>query len=285
MADLTILDGTTFFFSEDSGDVDATQHEGFFHEDVRHLSLWQVLFDGEPIELLTGRTVDYFSARIVGRVRTGKPVTVRRDRFVTDGFHEDLVLLNDSDEPQEVLVEIRFDSDFADVIDAQGADDDGRGDGHCDARRRSARLWKERDGYRRETVVSFRRQGQLTRGRVVYDLRLPARGSWHTCIDVSPVVEGRRRPPLLGCDSFGKAEPKMTTSLREWMEEAPELETDDELLLRTYRQSLVDLASLRIRPGERLTWAMPAGGVPWFMTAFGRDSIFASYEALPFKPQ
>jgi glycogen debranching enzyme len=29
---------------------------------------------------------------------------------------------------------------------------------------------------------------------------------------------------------------------------------------------------------------MPAGGLPWFMTVFGRDSIVASYEALPFQP-
>src|SRR5919108_1894504 len=285
MADLTILDGTTFFFSEDSGDVDATRHEGFFHEDVRHLSLWQLLVDGEPIELLTGRTVDYFSARVVGRVTGGKPVTVRRDRFVTDGFHEDLVLENDSDDQQNVRVEIRFDTDFADIIEAQETDDDRRNRGRCDVRRRSARLWEQRDGYRRETVVSFRRQGRLTRNLMVYELRLPARGSWQTCIDVSPVVDGRRRPPILRCDSFGQPEPKMQASLREWMAEAPELEADDELLLRTYRQCLVDLAALRIRPSERLKWEMPAGGVPWFMTAFGRDSIFASYEALPFKPQ
>src|SRR5919108_1798890 len=285
MADLTILDGTTFFFSEDSGDVDATRHEGFFHEDVRHLSLWQLLVDGEPIELLTGRTVDYFSARVVGRVTGGKPVTVRRDRFVTDGFHEDLVLENDSDDQQNVRVEIRFDTDFADIIEAQETDDDRRNRGRCDVRRRSARLWEQRDGYRRETVVSFRRQGRLTRNLMVYELRLPARGSWQTCIDVSPVVDGRRRPPILRCDSFGQPEPKMQASLREWMAEAPELEADDEMLLRTYRQCLVDLAALRIRPSERLKWEMPAGGVPWFMTAFGRDSIFASYEALPFKPQ
>jgi glycogen debranching enzyme len=284
MADLTILDGTTFFFSEDSGDVDATNHEGFFHEDVRHLSLWQLLLDGKPLELLTGRTVDYFSARIMGRVAGGKPVTARRDRFVTDGFHEDLFLENDSDEPQHVRVEIRFDSDFADIVEAHGMDD-GRAGARCEVRKRSARLWEERDGYRRQTIVSFRRQGRLTRHRMVYDVRLPARRSWQAGIDVSPVVDGRRRPPLLGRDSFGHPEPKMQTSLREWMEEAPELETDDEMLLRTYRQSLVDLASLRIRPSERLTWAMPAGGVPWFMTVFGRDSIFASYQALPFRPK
>jgi glycogen debranching enzyme len=284
MADLTILDGSTFFYSEDSGDVDAERHEGFFHEDVRHLSLWQLLIDGKPIDLLTGRMVDYFSARVVGRAPAHKPVTVRRDRFVTDGFHEDLVLENDSDEPQEVRLELRFDSDFADVLDAQkeGVGDTGRV--HCDVRARSARLSEQRDGYRRETSIRFRKQGRLTRNRMVYDLSLPPRGSWKTCIDVAPVVGGKQRAPLLGCDSFGKAEPKMPVSLGDWLDGAPELDADDEALGRTYRQSLIDLASLRIRPSEHVRWAMPAGGLPWYMTVFGRDSIIASYQALPFQP-
>jgi glycogen debranching enzyme len=284
MADLTILDGSTFFYSEASGDVDAERHEGFFHEDVRHLSLWQLLIDGQPIDLLTGTTVDYYSARIVGRAPGGKPVTVRRDRFVTDGFHEDLVVANDSDSPQNVRLEIRFDSDFADVIDAQKEGEDAVGDVHCDVGARSARLWEQRDGYRRDTAITFRRLGKLTRNRMVYDLRLPARGTWKTCIDVAPVVDGRKSPPLLGCDSFGKAEPKMLISLEDWIHGAPTLEADDENLERTYRNSLIDLAALRIRPSEQLRWAMPAGGLPWFMTVFGRDAIIASYEALPFQP-
>jgi len=284
MADLTILDGSTFFYSEASGDVDAERHEGFFHEDVRHLSLWQLLVDGEPIDLLTGTTVDYYSARIVGRAPNDKPVTVRRDRFVTDGFHEDLVVENDSDEAQTVRVEVRFDSDFADILDAQREGEDARGVVHCDVNARTARLWEERDGYRRDTQVAFRRYGRLTRNRMVFDLRLPARGTWQTCIDVSPVVAGRKKRPLLGCDSFGRGEPNMQLSLDEWMEQAPDLETDDEDLSHTYRRSLVDLAALRIRPGASLEWALPAGGLPWFMTVFGRDSILASYEALPFQP-
>jgi glycogen debranching enzyme len=283
MADLTILHGATFFYSEPSGDVDATHHEGFFHEDVRHLSLWQLVIDGKPIDLLTGTTVDYFSARIVGRA-PGKPVTVRRDRFVTDGFHEDLVVDNDSDEPQSVRLEIRYDSDFADVIDAQRKGEDRSGLVHCDVKPRSARLWEQRDGYRRETNITFRRHGRLTRNRMVYDLELPARGRWTTCIDVAPVVDGDKHAPLLGCDSFGSAEPKMEISLREWLAGAPQLETDDWQLASTYRQSLLDLAALRIRPSGRLRWAMPAGGLPWFMTVFGRDSILASYQALPFQP-
>jgi glycogen debranching enzyme len=75
----------------------------------------------------------------------------------------------------------------------------------------------------------------------------------------------------------------MPMSLDEWLEAAPQLETDDDELERTYRQSLLDLAALRIRPDDvTIKWAMPAGGLPWFMTIFGRDSLIAAYEAMPF---
>jgi glycogen debranching enzyme len=31
--------------------------------------------------------------------------------------------------------------------------------------------------------------------------------------------------------------------------------------------------------------SLPAAGLPWFMTMFGRDSIFTSLQALPFTPE
>jgi glycogen debranching enzyme len=38
---------------------------------------------------------------------------------------------------------------------------------------------------------------------------------------------------------------------------------------------------VRTMPGH----ALPAAGLPWFMTMFGRDSIFTSLQALPFTPE
>jgi glycogen debranching enzyme len=63
------------------------------------------------------------------------------------------------------------------------------------------------------------------------------------------------------------------------------LTCDWDSLNATYRRSLVDLAALRFSPiiaGER---SLPAAGLPWFMTMFGRDSIFTSLQALPFAPE
>jgi glycogen debranching enzyme len=285
---LIIVDGATFVFSDRNGDVEADQPEGYYYEDVRHLSRWCLTLDGKPLAALTSRVVDHFSARIVG-AREGEEqpsISVRRDRFVGDGMHEDIVVTNHGENERRVRLELGFASDFADILEAQREGTVRHGRYSAEVGARTVTLWQERDGHRRGTSIRFRRQGRLSRDRVVFELRLQPGESWQTCVDVTPIARGRRRRPLLGCNAFGEHAPKMPLSLAEWFEEAPELEADWDALRHIYRQSLLDLAALRIRPEEEhLRWAMPAGGLPWFMTVFGRDSIIAAYQALPFHPE
>jgi glycogen debranching enzyme len=281
---LILVDGATFVFSDPNGDVEAEKPEGYFYEDVRHLSRWCLTLNGKPLQTLTSRVVDYFSARIVGAPEGDEQPTLslRRDRFVSEGFHEDLVVTNHGEAEERVRLELAFACDFADMLEAQKEGTVRRGRYSAEVGARTVTLWQERNGYRRGTSIRFRRQGRLRRDRVVFELRLQPGESWQTCIDVTPIARGERHAPLLGCDSFGKHAPKMPLSLGEWLEQAPNLEADWDPLRHIYKQSLLDLAALRIRPEEEhLRWAMLAGGLPWFMTVFGRDSIIAAYEALP----
>jgi glycogen debranching enzyme len=277
--DLIILDGCTFMYSDENGDVEAEDAEGFFYEDVRHLSSWQLLVDGKPVEPLSSRRVDYYSARIVGG---DEQLAVRRDRFVSEGMHEDVVVENLGTEPREVRVELRYGSDFADVMEAQQGGN-GAGRSWVEAKTRSVTLWHERGGYRRGTTLTFSRAGRVDRKRARFGMRLGPDESWHLCVDVTPIVDGERRPPMLRCGAFHDHAPKMPVSLYEWLAETPELQTDHDKLELVYRQSNLDLAALRVRPDDvTIKFAMPGGGLPWFMTVFGRDSLITAYEALPF---
>ena len=60
---------------------------------------------------------------------------------------------------------------------------------------------------------------------------------------------------------------------------------DWEPLKTTYRRSLVDLAALRFSPISAGRHSLPAAGLPWFMTMFGRDSILTSLQAPPFNQE
>jgi glycogen debranching enzyme len=278
-SDLIILDGCTFMYSDAAGDVEVEEAEGFFYQDVRHLSSWQVLVDGKPVEPLSSRRVDYYSARIVGG---DEELAVRRDRFVSEGMHEDVVVQNLSQEPRELRLELVYESDFADVMEAQRGGN-GAGRTWTEAKARSVTLWHERKGYRRGTTLTFNRGGRVDGRRARFRIRLAPREAWTLSVEVTPIVDGVRHPSLLGAGAFHEHAPKMRLSVDEWLAETPEIETEHEALERTYRQSNLDLAALRIRPDNvTIKHAMPGGGLPWFMTAFGRDSLIAAYEALPF---
>jgi glycogen debranching enzyme len=289
--DVIILDGCTFLCSDARGDVEAEEAEGLFYEDVRHLSGWRLRVNGRPIELLTTRRVDYHSARVVGAGADGDGdgaapgLSVRRDRFVSEGVHEDVLIENLGVGPRRVVVELSFEADFADVMEAQAGN---AGDARRweEVRTRSVTLWGDRDGYQRGTALTFSRAGRVTRDRVRFELLLGPRRSWALCVDMTPIVDGSRRPPLLRCGSFGAHAAKMPLSLEQWLDRAPTLVADRASLPRIYRQSLTDLAALRVRPDElHLKYAIPGGGMPWFMAVFGRDSLIAAYQALPFHPE
>jgi N-terminal domain of (some) glycogen debranching enzymes len=122
--DLIILDGTTFFFSEPSGDVQATHADGYFFDDVRHLSVWRrLLVDGEPLLGITSSPVEYYSARVfLAPEPADAGFSVRRDRFVSEGVHEDIVVSNLEHRERRLTLELRFEADFPDSLEARDGD-------------------------------------------------------------------------------------------------------------------------------------------------------------------
>lgn len=289
MTDLVVLDGSSFFVSDARGDSDGSAATGFFHNDMRHLAEWRLLVDGEPVRVLTSRTIDYYSARVFGTlpsaaVGRNPAISVQRDRIVSDGVHEDVAVENHSDEARQVLVELHFGSDFADLFEVkEGIGKPSRV--RCEVRDREITLTYRRDGFERGTHLRFDTEGAFEPGRARFDVVLGPRERWELCVDVYCTVDGEQRGPRAGHGGFGRLQPQMPMTFEEWVEAAPALDTDFDPLRRAYRQSLVDLAALRFRPFPHLDWSLPAAGLPWFMALFGRDSLITAYQALPFQPR
>jgi glycogen debranching enzyme len=285
MEDLITLDGRTFFHTDGNGDVEASEAKGYFYRDVRHLSRWVIRLDERELQCLNSTAVDYYSARIVLAPPGEQPLlTLMRDRFVTEGVHEDLIVTNHSEEPQQVKLELTFDADFADITEARRArPKQGIEPTRHDSKGLVSLITYRAGGFERATRVKFSsRLVQVEDGHAAALLNLPPRGQWRCCVDIEPVVDGKPRRALRRCGSFHAPEPEMNTTLREWLDASPYLDSDWDDLDEVYRQSLLDLAALRIRPDDGVTGAMPAGGMPWYMALFGRDPLWTSYMALPF---
>ena len=287
-----ILDGNTFVVSDPRGDIEAslTDPTGLFSFDTRFLSTWVLTVNGERLNSLSVDDLQYFEARFflvpgTGTVYVDAKLSVIRQRAVGDGFHEELTILNHAEEPIELTVRVDADSDFADLFEVKDAlkkkgtytiriDEDG------------LHLVYERETFARMTTISASAPAAIDDKSLTFVVTIEPHGSWTTDLDVVTAVGagGRMvRPKYRRGEQ--RARPNMGRSLENWLQEAPRLESDDDRLRVTYRRSLVDLAALRFSPLVAGGRSLPAAGLPWFMTMFGRDSILTSLQALPFTPE
>ena len=142
-----------------------------------------------------------------------------------------------------------------------------------------------RETFARETVISATAPAKIDEDGLTFEVTIPPHGEWTTELDVDDRV---RRP---GGDA---AESRPARARRPNMAARPRpvaratrrgSSATRTPLQATYHRSLVDLAALRFSPARCRGARLPAAGLPWFMTMFGRDSIFTSLQALPFTPE
>jgi glycogen debranching enzyme len=288
-----ILDGNTFVVSDSRGDIEAslTDPTGLFSFDTRFLSKWILTVDGQRLNPLSVDDLQYFESRFflvpgTGTVYVDSKLSVIRRRAVGDGFHEELTILNHDDKPVQLKVRIDAASDFADLFEVKDALEK-KGTYATSIEKRRLLLRYERETYMRETGISSSAPATIDENGLTFEVDIDPQGSWTTDLEVvtAAAANGRYIRPKYDRDER-RARPNMERSLDKWIEDAPRLESDSDSLKATYRRSLVDLAALRFSPPVIADGkSLPAAGLPWFMTMFGRDSIFTSLQALPFTPE
>jgi glycogen debranching enzyme len=276
-----ILDGNTFVVSDSRGDIEAslTDPTGLFSYDTRFLSKWVLTVNGDRLNALSVDDLQYFETRFflvpgTGTVYVDAKLSVMRRRAVINGFEEELTILNHEDKPVNLTVRVEAASDFADLFEVKDA---LKKKGTYSARAVKGRLELAytRDTYRRATAISATTPAKADKDGLTFKVRLDPHGVWSTTLNVEAVLPAVAR----------RSRPIMQRELEKWLAGAPRLECDSDELNATYRRSLVDLAALRFSPPVAGGKSLPAAGLPWFMTMFGRDSIFTSLQALPFTPE
>ncbi len=290
---VSILNGNTFCVSNESGDIEGslTDTTGLFAYDTRFLSRWVLMIDGQRLNPLSIDDLQYFETRFflvpgTGTVYVDAKLSVIRQRAVARGFHEELVILNHDDRPVDLTVRMEAASDFADLFEVKdNVKKKGKYEQHVEDSQ--LRLAYRRETFARDTIVTASQPATIDQKGLTFNIRVEPQSEWKTDLEVIAVQgaiaeDVTARPAETG--TIKQAAPDMAGGLVKWLEGAPKLECDWEWLTVTYIRSLVDLAALRFTP-YILGKSLPAAGLPWFMTAFGRDSIFTSLQALPFAPE
>jgi glycogen debranching enzyme len=289
---LTINQGSTFMVTDERGEIDSESEQGIFTGDTRFVSFYQLYINQARWELLTSATISYYSARLqlanpaitteagdIDRHQVGLTVT----RIVSEGVHEELDVTNYSLGPVKFNLEITLRSDFADIFEvkAHRFTRRGRTTSRWDPRRAELSTSYENRDFRRRLVyrlTDFASPPRYANGRVYFELELQPHQSWHACANFI-LVEGQRvRNPEYACERHHiSGEADRLHDL--WRRQATELTSANEDVYRTYRQSVDDMGALRLyddAPADDV-W-VPAAGVPWFVTLFGRDSLIVSLQ-------
>ena len=234
--------------------------------------------------------LQYFETRFflvpgTGTVYIDAKLSVIRRRAVGNGFHEELTILNHADEPVDLTVRLEAGCDFADLFEVKDALEKK---GTYSARVEGGKLvlGYDRGTFDRATAISASAAAHgSTRTASPSRSASGPTSSGARSSTSSPQLPGRSRRAHEARMRRRVASGEMRRNLERWIDEAPRLECDWDPLKATYRRSLVDLAALRFSPLIAGGRSLPAAGLPWFMTMFGRDSILTSLQALPFTPE
>jgi glycogen debranching enzyme len=239
--------------------------QGLFHADVRHLAELVVIVDGEEPDAAGYRLGDDGEAVFVGVVRTaGDPhpdPTVRIERTrraLAAGFVEEIAIVNDSRGDVTVTVTVTMASDMASVALVKM--------GVAPPLVAPAPAFAMDD---RSTVVTATGDGAATS---VDGDRLVVR--WH------PTVGTRARATLVvGVEATG-ARVEFTAASRrpDW---SLAVRSAHSGLGPLVHRSLDDLRALLLDDGTDAGDVFAAAGMPWYLTLFGRDSLWAARFALP----
>ena len=287
---MSVLEGNNFVVSDLRGDIDASLSEplGLFAWDTRFLSRWLLTVDGQRPNVLSTDDLDYFYVQFflvpgTGTVYVDSDLSIIRKRAVGNGFHEEVTILNHKDKPVDLKVRMEAAADFADLFEVKDA---LKKKGEFYHRIESGRLvlGYRREAFTRETWIISSARADIDEHGLSFAVHIEPHGEWTTSLEVVTVLVGfgENHEEATGGHGGPQARSEMKRSLEKLGEALPRLSCDWPSLQVTYRRSLVDLAALRFFPLTLPGQALPAAGLPWFMTLFGRDSMTVSYQALPF---
>ncbi|MEU8421826.1 glycogen debranching N-terminal domain-containing protein [Micromonospora sp. NPDC048835] len=286
------IDGNTFMVSDASGDVESSPSTpvGLFAADTRFLSRWMLTVNGECMTALSVDDSQYFEVTFFvvpgGAVDyVQADVSAIRRRRIGPDLTESLTIFNYGERDMTLDVRLEVAADFADIFEIKFDIGDKAGAHYTHVGADELRLGYRRGTYRREVVVSASEPAEFDPSGLRFAVRLRPGEQWSTRLQAAMLA---LRPDGVDLRSALRAqrpdESTLPRSVRAWVASAPTLDTESVDLQQVYHRSLVDLAALRFAPLSLSGASVPAAGLPWFMTLFGRDSLLTCLQTLPVTP-
>jgi hypothetical protein len=271
---ITCVASPTAVLSGHDGQIRATGAQGAFVADVRVISRAELTVAGAEPEPVVGAATGAGQAEFMAVVRSlgddiaDPTVWVRRSRMARPtGCAETITLINVTGSPISTTVAMQLAGDLAEIetVKSGGAGSPvpfrAAADGFVLRGPRLAAHVVAQDAGGSDADATGTEGG----GRLRWDVTVPARGrasvGWSVRVDDPDAVV----LPAGGPSPFAP----------------PGVAADDRRLAPFVTRAVEDLAALRMSTADRPADQFLAAGAPWYLTLFGRDSIWAARMLLP----
>ena len=263
--------GNVTSLSDRLGDM-GSPGTGLFVDDRRVLSTWQVRVAGEPPAWLAAAssgpaTTVSTQLRLLGDDGADPTVELVRERTLVDqGMHEALTIASHATEPVDVRLAIRLGGDGADVGTVKGG---GSGE-ILEPRATDGSVSWQDERHATTFTADGGAAGRDDDGTTWLWSATVAPGSTATL--QTSVTSRRRDDPMFATDSGWDG--------IDWT--GVEIVAVDPRPGQLMTQSLADLRGLLLTDPESPSDIFAAAGTPWYLTLFGRDSLWTARFMLPF---
>ncbi len=311
---ITISQGRTFMVTDQAGYVNVNSDQGIYAVDTRFVSFYRVFINRVPWTVINSSQLRFYVARFhltnprintEGGVIEKDSLGLTIDRTVNEGIHEEFEIVNYCGKKVVFVLELAIRSDFADIFEVKSNDIVQRGKErtHWDEKQNLLRTTYDHKDYHRATVYQVTRTSSpvgYANGRIFFELELEPKQRWQMCGDIMLEHGQEIKKPSPGSCSFssvfestasaGAASQQDQLSdfdqrQARWQQRVTNIACGNNEVYRTYRQAVEDMGALRIYDMDVSDEAwVPAAGVPWFVTLFGRDSLTVSYQNMMVSP-
>lgn len=293
---LVLKHGNHFLVMDQSASVPGcnTLGYGYYYGDTRHLSQWEMTLNDIPLSTLSSSTNEgYCGSFLYTNPQTDllpqQTLMIQRDVVLGEALWERVLLSNYSTQTLDIVLKLKFQSDFADMFEVRGLNLPQRGQRMLPFKGKNGRslflAYRGLDNRLLETIIEFfgitPESIDETEAEVILRVVLPPRQhrEFQTCIttreDCTPRAEVRKT-------GFIDARKVAELNFREWCNKATRVETGHELFDLIVDRSIRDLYILR-QPTPK--GAGLSAGVPWYCALFGRDSAITAWQIMPFLPE
>ena len=284
LSEIVCVQGESFVISGHNGNIVPGGDHGLFVRDTRFLNRLQLLIDGIPPVHLAGASVGGHRAVFHSFVPPSRDteidptVSITRRRVVAGGLREQIDVHNAGTEPVALKLGVRVGADFAYVFEVKH--------GHLldavEARPGAdGSVTFHRDGGEERTRVRLS-GGSLDGDVLSTPLDVAAGGTATVVLEVTVAdVHGEVTVPE-GAGADAMAPTAGVIGAVSDGDGQPAIECSDQHFSRLVARSVRDLASLGLRDPDAPDDRYAAAGSPWFLTLFGRDSLWTAFMALPY---